>query len=142
MMQRGISLIEVLLTLSILSFGALSLAGLHGHIEAANTLAAQRNQAVGFAQAKMAGLRMGLLANPAGVPAAGQDSLGPSSSGSLVVSPGLTTRFDRRWTITPDASGDLAVIEITVSWPGPPGDIHTVRLDSLAIRPLRFPPDL
>lgn len=139
-MQRGITLIEVLLTLSILSFGALSLAGLHGRIDAANALAAQRNQAVSFAQAKMADLRMSLVANPAGIPASGRDTLGPPSSGSLIVYPGLTTRFDRNWTITPDASGDLAVIEITVSWPGPPGDTHTVRLDSLAIRPLRLPP--
>ncbi len=122
-----------MLTLSILSFGALSLAGLHARIDAANTLAAQRTRAVGFAQAKMVDLRLSLLASPVGIPASGQDALGPSSSGSLVVYPGLTTRFDRRWTVTPDASGNLAAIETTVSWLDSLDNTHMVRLDSMMV---------
>ena len=122
-----------MLTLSILSFGALSLAGLHGRIDAANAIAAQRNQAVGFAHAKMVDLRLILLASPVGIPPSGQDALGPSSSGSLTVYPGLTTRFDRRWSITPDASGNLATVEITVSWLDSLNNTHTVRLDSMMV---------
>lgn len=131
-MPRGMTLVEMLLTVSILSFSVMALAGLQHHIYASNTQAAQRSLATGLAHEKMAALQMVLTADPSNIDFNDKDTLGPPSSGSTMELAGLTTRFERNWSVAPTGDGTLAVIQVTVTWRDNQGLNHALSLASMA----------
>ncbi len=129
------TLIEVLLTLSILSFGVLALAGLQHQTYVTNDLAGQRSMAVGFAHEKMVSLLMTLLSSSESIAYSGAETLGPPSSGNMIELPELSMEFERTWAIIPDSNGRQASIKVTVSWSGSQGNRHIISLDSVIMLP-------
>jgi Tfp pilus assembly protein PilV len=100
--QSGISLIEQLVTLVITSFAVLGVAKFQATMFDAELNSKQRAEAVSLAQQKLEVLRStGYVAQAV----SGQDE-----------TKGMTTKFSRSWTITPDTASLYDKVSVTVTW--------------------------
>jgi len=104
--ETGISLIEVMIALVILSIGFISLAKFQTTIFHNNVLAKQRTQATILAQNTIERFRNIIISN---------NSLVNISSGSEGIK-SETTLYERSWEITILSSGTVS-IKVTVTWP-------------------------
>ncbi len=126
------TLIEVLITLSILSTALLALASFQRYTFTSNALAGQRAKAVSFAHERFDYLRMTSLSSyPPTINISGKDTLGPPSSGGSIEIEGLTTLFNRSWTILLLKNGKLAQVNVAVLWRDHDGSPHNISLDSI-----------
>jgi len=129
----GLTLIEVLITISILASALLALARLQNNLLHANVLARQRSTAIHFAQDRIERLR---LQNAAGMaPVGSSDTLGPPLSGSDIELEGLTTMFKRHWSLSSSPFATTQGLTVKISWRGPARQPHSIRLDSLLSSP-------
>ena len=126
------TLIEVLITLSILSTALLALASFQRYNFSSNALAGQRSEAISFAHQRFENIRMSSLNSfPLKINISGKDTLGPPSSGTTIEIRGLTTLFKRSWTILPLNKGKLAQVNVAVLWSDHDGNPHAISLDSI-----------
>lgn len=101
--SKGFSLIEVLISLVILSISLLALAGLMVYTTKSNSWGGHMTEATTFAQDTLEQLRVtpwaGLIA--------GNDWRRGDQSG---------IRYNRTWTVAPNADDTLRTITVTVTW--------------------------
>ncbi len=102
--KRGFSLLEVLITLVVLSTGLMAMAKFQGQLIQSSALAKNRTIAINLAQDKIEGLRSHDFARLAG----GSDTI----DGAVLA--GISEHYLRTWEITRSATG--ATIEVTVEW--------------------------
>jgi len=146
--QKGFALLEVLITVVILSVALLSLGGLHTAIIKSADQAKVRGIATSLAQTKIDDLRsFGLVGTDSSFDF---DSISSSSSGNAGNTlPTDTVTFSRNWYIyplyycndnalptksncvTPKTSADAKLIEVTVFWTDREGTTQNVALQSI-----------
>ena len=117
--QRGISLIEALIAITVLSLGMLSIAKFQGDLTASSGTTKARAEAIKLAQDKIEELRNLILRAQYDAVADGDDN-----------PVGTNTVFDREWTVTPSGSR-MMQIAVTVSWDDPRGESQAVGLSSI-----------
>lgn len=153
-LQRGVGLIEILVTLIVLGFGLLSLAKLQGAVLQDGSVAKARTVAAHLAQQKIEDLRdfqviLPPVAAPAGVTAysaIGTNVGGPIPSGNITVS---AVQYNRTWIVqnwyyTGTNSAAVAVapmplpafpdfkkITVVVTWDDQDGQPQSVTLNTV-----------
>jgi|GEM_PF-6609206 len=132
--HAGLTLIEVLITIAILSTSLLALARLQINLLNANVLTRQRSTAAHFSRDRIEHLRLEIAGGM--VPASGSDTLGPPLSGSDIELEGLSTTFSRHWALsTSSHSAHTQVLTVEVHWHDKTGRSHAIRLDTLLPSP-------
>ncbi len=126
--QQGLTLVEVLVTLGLLTFVLLSLGKLQATLLLHDALGRQQSLAVLLAGNGLASLRLPLDA--AAAPSAQRENLGPDKHCGHVME-GLDTCYERRSRAAQIAPG-LWRIEVSVSWHDRQGGRQTLQLYSLA----------
>lgn len=102
--NQGFSMLEVLITMAILSVGLVAMAKFQGTLLQNSTLAKNRTIAINLAQDKIETLRSSDFA----LLSSGADVIDASIQESI------SERYDRIWTIA--NNGTNAAIEVTVEW--------------------------
>jgi type IV pilus assembly protein PilV len=100
--DRGFSLIEMLVSIVILSVSLLALASLMAMTTRNNSSGAQITEAINFAQDKIEELGV----TPWGNLLSGVDQKKGSNG----------TRYTRNWTILPNATGNLRAVNVIINW--------------------------
>ncbi len=123
----GFTLIEALIALAVTAFGLLAVAGLQTALARHADIARQRGEATRLAQARIEAMR-------SAADAAGHAAL---ASGSDTPATTSNTRYERRWTVTDDATPGHKLLRVTVRWadrqqdPADPAQRHSVTLASM-----------
>ena len=99
---RGFSLIEMLISLVILSVSLLAIASLMAVTTRNNASGAQMTEAINLAQDKIEELSV----TPSGNLLPGNDQ----KKGSTGIN------YSRNWTVLPNATGNLRAVTVTVNW--------------------------
>jgi len=116
----GFTMIEVLITLLILSGGLLALASFQGVIFGANAISIQRSEATMLAEQKIDEFRAYRDLSTYASIVTGSDSV---TSGSAV--------YTRSWVVTGYASPARKQITLNVSWTDSTNDLQSVKLDTV-----------
>lgn len=140
--QRGVTLIEALVALVVMSFGMVALVGLMGNLRRSGDLAKQRSEAMRLAQAELAELRgFSVLAKDAAAGANVRDYDNnvetPPASRTITLDNANTT-FTLTRSVTPLVK-DLAepkakTVRVTVRWTDRTNAEQAVTLDSIISR--------
>lgn len=132
--QRGVSLIEALVALTVMSFGMLAVVGVQATLRLNSDVAKQRSEGVRIAQEAMEAWRgfAQLDADPAAVRKAYADI---ATTASVAV-PGYTTNtaYTVERTVGDDPSQNLKSIRVIVRWADRNGQAQSVTLDSYVAR--------
>ncbi|NEV63496.1 type IV pilus modification PilV family protein [Thiorhodococcus minor] len=120
--QRGFTLSEAMISLSVLTSGLFALAQFQGEIHESGRWAKTRTEAANLAQQKLEELRYQATLDYAGI-ADGSDR--PSTED------GAGTAFRRRWTVTPRKDPELKEIDVYTEWSTRDGGIESVGLSSI-----------
>ena len=136
--QRGSTLIETLISLTVLGFGLTSLASFQGKLTYDSSLSKLRTDAVGIADNKLEEMRQFTTLATFDALDDGTDSVGPTGSGAGVELPDLTTTYTRTWDVTD--VGSYKTVTITVTWPGPAGESQAIRTVTLGSTIARIDP--
>ena len=139
--QRGVTLIEALVALLVMSFGMVAMVGLQGNLRRSGDLAKQRSEAMRIAQAEMATVRaFSVLAKPADAASNVRDyDTDISSLASRTAAPDNTnTTFSVTRTVTPlvmdSAEPRAKTVSVAVSWNDRTGTAQTLFLDTIVSR--------
>lgn len=111
--QNGLSLIETMVSLIILGFGLVGIAGLQVNMNAADQLSRQRSNAVMLAQSKIEEIRGGV--SQAGLVTDVCSSAAAVAGSTCPVIVNSSALFTRTWTNTVAADG-TKVIDVQVVW--------------------------
>ena len=124
--QRGSTLVEALIALTIMAFGTLALASMQSKLSRNSDISKQRTEAVRLGQEKLENLRSYTTISSNGrgtawndMPVGGMilsDRIAPGdkySDGAAVVG---NTVFDRSWWMAGNASDAMRVATVTVTW--------------------------
>jgi type IV pilus assembly protein PilV len=114
--QNGFTLVEVLITLVLLTFGLIAAATVETASIQVNSRAARMDEATGLAQLTMEQLRS--VADPATLADTVEAGLNHTGLG--------VGRYTRSWTITPGPTANSRRVRVTVSWLGGPGNNQVV----------------
>lgn len=122
-LQRGVTLIEALAALVIMSFGMVALVGLQGNLRRSGDLAKQRSEAMRIAQTELATLRsFSVLDKPEGAPANIRDYDNDlvTAASHAVPADNTNTTFVLTRTVTPvvkdSAEPQAKSVRVTVRW--------------------------
>ena len=129
--QGGITLLEVLITMSLVAFVLVSLGRLQAGLLLNHTLGRQQSLAVLLAEGGLARLRLSVAS--ADAPRARREKLGPTKDCGEILA-GQDTCYERRDHAVAAAAG-LWRIESTVRWRDRHGTSRQVSLHSLAAAP-------
>jgi prepilin-type N-terminal cleavage/methylation domain-containing protein len=134
--QRGFSMIEVLITVSVLAVGLVSVARFNNFIVQEGNETRSRTEAINLAQDQLEQMRNFIDLTGYSALSSGQQSLGPASLGPDVELAGLHNLYTRNWSVTLDATNPThaKVINVVVSWPDLKGQVTsdtTVSLSSV-----------
>lgn len=124
--QRGLTLIETVITLAILSFGLVAVMKLQSYMIGHSAIAKQQAQAMTLAQKKIEELRDFQQINTG----AGVKAYDDISSASENIS-GTNANYTLSWTVTDQTSPDHKVINMNISWPDKNGVTRTIQLSSI-----------
>lgn len=111
--QNGLSLIETMVSLIILGFGLVGIAGLQVNMNAADQLSRQRSVAVMLAQSKIEEIRGGV--SQAGLTTDVCSSAAATAGSTCPVIVNSSALFTRTWTNTAAPDG-TRVIDVQVIW--------------------------
>lgn len=117
---RGFTIIEVLITLLIMSGGLLALASFQGVIFGANAVSIERSEATMLAEQKIDEFRAYRDLSAYASIVTGSDSV---TSGSAV--------YTRSWVVTGYVSPARKQIALNVSWTDSSNDLQSVKLDTV-----------
>lgn len=124
--QRGITLIETIITLVILSFGVLALMKLQAFLIEQGTVAKQQSEATNLAQMKIEKLRdFEQITSSNNV-----KSYNDIASGTENIS-GSACTYTLSWTVTTHANPDHKVIDVNIDWKDKNNGNHTMALSSI-----------
>jgi len=149
--QRGVTLIEALVALLVMSFGMVALVGLLGNLRYSGDLAKQRSEAMRIAQAEMETLRSFAVLKKAGGEDASvkfyEDDLIPAVAARTEAGENTNTSFTVARTVAPLISGVTLVagevepqtirgqtVNVTVSWKDRTDTPQRVSLDGIISR--------
>lgn len=138
--QRGVTLIEALVALLVMSLGMVALVGLMANLRRGGDVAKQRGEAIRIAQANLANLRsFTLLQRPAGdTTTQDYDNSVVKANASEVPSENSNATFMLTRDVTPlvkDSAEPLArTVSVTVTWQDRAGQPGRVKLDSVISR--------
>lgn len=132
--QRGVTLIEALVALLVMSFGMLALVGLMSNLRLGADVAKQRSEAMRIARAHLAELRdYSELTRTASTPADAKvyaDIV--SQAGVAVTPPDSNTTYNVQRTVLPlSTAGDGVSVRVNVSWTDRTGAAQFVNLDTV-----------
>lgn len=139
--QCGVTLIEALVALLVMSFGMVALVGLMSNLRGSADIAKQRSDAMRIAQADLAAVRsFSLLSKPVGSPAGvlDYDTDIANLSVSSVALPDTNATFALERSVTPlvrDKTEPAAkTVQVTVRWKDRAGQDEQVVLNSVVSR--------
>lgn len=124
--QRGISLVEVLVTMAILAFGLLALAKFQGTIATFSSQNKKSSIAMNIGQQKIEELRAYEILDTT----AGKFAYADISSGNDSVISNNTT-YARNWTVTTNTDPDYKTVRMVVSWTNRANASQSVELVSI-----------
>lgn len=124
--QQGITLIETIITLVILSFGVLALMKLQAFLIDQGTIAKQQSEATNFAQVKIEKLR-DFESVTSGNNIKSYDDI---ASGAENIA-GSATNYTLSWTVTNHTNPDHKVIDVSISWKDKNNNNHDMKLSSI-----------
>lgn len=113
--QRGVSLIEALVSMAVMAFGMLALAGVQSTLRINADLAKQRAEATRIAEQQIETVRGFRTVGAAGPSVSEYDNLA-SAVPSQVTLPASNTTYERSMTITPQADGIHQTVMVLVVW--------------------------
>ncbi len=119
--QRGFSLNESMISLTLLSSGLLALAQFQGQAQQNSGHTKTQTTAVNLAQQKLETLRDQASTDYAGI---------VSNSDSPLTHTGDNTGFSRHWTVTPHTSPDYKEVSVTTDWQSTDGAARSVTISS------------
>lgn len=127
---RGVSLIEALVALTVMSFGMLAVVGVQGTLRFNSDVAKQRSEAVRIGQEAMESLRAytQLQTDPSGTRQAFADIATAAATAVTGYTTNATYTLDRR--VVDDAVTGLKSLQITVRWQDRNGAEQSIRLES------------
>jgi len=132
--QRGVTLIEALVALLVMSFGMLALVGLMSNLRRGADLAKQRSEAMRIARAELTTMRtFSQLTKTAATPATATTysdnivSHGPDPR----TPPDSNTTYNVQSFVTPLPDDSARQVRVTVSWTDRAGDAQFVNLDTV-----------
>jgi len=131
---RGVSLIEALVALAVLSFGMLAVVGVQATLRLNSDVAKQRSEAVRIGQEAMEQLRTytQLATDPDGMRQGFSDIV---STASVAVGGYTTnTNYTVQRTVRDDPATGLKSLQLTVRWQDRQGTVQSIRLDSQVAR--------
>lgn len=135
--QRGVTLIEALVALLVMSFGMIALVGLMSNLRFGADLAKQRSEAMRIARAEIATLRsFSVLKRPAGAASGVRDYVNdivPIASTPVTPDDSNTTYTVQRQ-VTLVAADQAKLVRVTVSWTDRAGELQFVNLDTVIAR--------
>jgi type II secretory pathway pseudopilin PulG len=140
--QRGVTLIEALVALVVMSFGMVALVGLMGNLRRSGDLAKQRSEAMRLAQDELAKLRsFSVLTKPSGAAANikdyDNDIVSPDQPFSITPDNGNTTFLVTRAVaplVKDSAEPQGKTVRVTVSWQDRTSAPQSVFLDTVISR--------
>jgi len=140
--QRGVTLIEALVALVIMSFGMVALVGLLGNLRRSGDLAKQRGDAMRIAQAELATLRsFSVLKKPDGAAQTVRDYEGDIATPEdrpTITWADSNASFLLKRVVTPvvkdSAEPQAKTVRVTVSWQDRAGQTQSVSLDTIISR--------
>ncbi len=133
--QRGVTLIEALVALLVMSFGMLALVGLMSNLRRSGDLAKQRSEAMRIARAEIAKAKtFAELTRTGTTPATSKvyDEIGDNTESVTPVDSNTTYAVQRTVTALPNADGRL--VRVNVAWTDRAGDAQFINLDSVIAR--------
>ncbi len=119
--QRGFSLNESMISLTLLSSGLLALAQFQGQAQQNSGHTKTQTTAVNLAQQKLETLRDQASTDYAGI---------VSNSDSPLTHTGDNTGFSRHWTVTPHTSPNYKEVSVTTDWQSTDGAARSVTISS------------
>jgi len=113
---NGFLLLEVMITLLLITIVLVAMAKFQITALQENSLAKSRTVAINLAQSKLESLRN--FSDQASFLAitSGADSLGPPGSNATTILTGLNTLYTCTWSVSAGTSPDNIQMEVTVSW--------------------------
>lgn len=138
--QRGVTLIEALVALLVMSFGMVALVGLMANLRRGGDVARQRGEAIRIAQAELANLRsFSLLQRPAGdTTSQDYDNAIASADSRSMPSENANATYTLTRDVTPlvkNSAETLArTVSVTVTWQDRADQQGRIRLDSVISR--------
>lgn len=136
--QGGVTLIEALVALLVMSFGMLALVGLMSNLRFGADLAKQRSEAMRIARAEIAKVRdYSILERAAGTPAgvtAYSDITSMAQPSPVTPQDSNTTYSVQRTVIPLTTGGDGLAVRLAVSWTDRAGANQFVNLDTVIAR--------
>ena len=131
--QRGVTLIEALVALLVMSFGMLALVGLMSNLRRGADLAKQRSEAMRIARAEMAKLKDFSVLDSAGAPAGSKaysDITNQAAATSVTPVDSNTTYGVQRF-VTPVPGAQAVRVRMGVTWTDRAGDAQFINLDTV-----------
>lgn len=133
--QRGVTLIEALVALLVMSFGMLALVGLMSNLRFGADLAKQRSEAMRIARAEIANLRSySELSRTASTPAAAKvySEITNQTQATQVTPADSNTTYALQRLVTPLATGgDGVTVRVNVAWNDRTGAAQFINLDTV-----------
>lgn len=141
-LQRGVTLVEALVALLVMSIGMVALVGLMSNLRQSTDIAKQRSEAMRIAQAELGQLRtFSVLTRPTGaLPSIHDYDTDLASAPAFVATtPDSNASFTVSRTVTPLVAGDNALLlartaSVTVSWADRAGSAEQLTLDTIVAR--------
>lgn len=135
-LQRGFSMIEILITVAVLAIGLMSVARFNNFVVQEGNETRSRTEAINLAQDQLEQMRSFTDFTGYSALSSGQQTLGPAELGPDVTMDGLHNLYTRRWSVSLDSSNPAhaKVINVTISWPNLQGQVTadtTVSLSSV-----------
>ncbi|MDR7267476.1 Tfp pilus assembly protein PilV [Pelomonas saccharophila] len=130
--QRGVTLIEALVALLVMSFGMLALVGLMSNLRRGSDLAKQRSEAMRIARADIAEAKtFAELTRSATTPTASKvyDGINGGTRSETPVDSNTTYTVSR--TVSALANAEGLVVRVNVGWRDRAGDTQFINLDSV-----------
>lgn len=139
--QRGVTLIEALVALLVMSFGMLALVGLMGNLRRGADVAKQRSEAMRLARADIALARtFSELTRTASTPATSSvyDELVNQTVPTMVTPADSNTTYGVQRLVTELPNAQAKQVRVAVTWTDRAGDAQFVNLDTIvaAVDPL------
>lgn len=125
--QRGIALVEALISMVVLASGMLGMAGFGVNLSRNADLAKQRTEATRLAQDKMEDLRTYQQV----VSAAGKVAFRDLATSSDTPATTSNTTFDRNWALSGQPTDDRRLVTVAVRWTDRTGVQQSVVLNSM-----------
>jgi Tfp pilus assembly protein PilV len=136
--QRGITLIEALVALLVMSFGMLALVGLMSNLRLGADIAKQRSEAMRIARAEIARVRdYSELVRVASTPASATvyAEITSQAQAQQVTPVDSNTTYAVQRTVLPvTAAADGVAVRVAVSWTDRIGEVQFVNLDTVVAR--------